>query len=409
MTDLRIDTEALSVKDIQVNKRKRKLNVDKVAGLAESFELLGQLEPITITSKNGQYVLLAGWHRLEAAKLLGWEKIRAQLFEGDELECELVEIDENLTNNDLTVLEQGEQLERRNEILEAMGNRWQNGQNQHTAGGGEMVSLPKTTEDIAKESGLSKRSAQQRTQIARDIVPEVKELIRDTPVADSTTQLLELARLKPDEQIEVANLLDGETTVSEAKRKINREKRVEEILVKTAEPVEDVAEEIGKFPVIYADPPWQYDFSRSDSRKIENQYPTMSIEDICDMDVECIANDDCVLFLWATSPKLVEALQVIKSWGFEYKTNMVWVKDKIGMGYYARQKHELLLIATKGAVPAPEPASRPESVVVSSRGQHSKKPDEVYEIIEKMYPEYRKLEMFARSKREGWESWGCEV
>ena len=163
---------------------------------------------------------------------------------------------------------------------------------------------------------------------------------------------------------------------------------------------------VGTYPVIFADPPWRYDYAETDNRAIENQYPTMPIEDICALPVASIATDDCVLFLWATSPKLIEALDVVKAWGFTYKTCMVWAKDKIGMGYYARQQHELLLIATRGAPPTPAPADRPSSVIAATRGEHSAKPDEFYAVIERMYPALPKIELFCRSPRDGWSAWG---
>jgi N6-adenosine-specific RNA methylase IME4 len=161
--------------------------------------------------------------------------------------------------------------------------------------------------------------------------------------------------------------------------------------------------------VIYADPPWQYDFSKSDSREIENQYPTMPVDDICALPIPGIAAADCVLFMWATSPKLPEAMQVLNAWGFTYKTCMVWVKDKIGMGYYARQKHELLLIATQGNLPTPDPSNRPASVIEAPRGEHSRKPEVVYELLEKMYPNLNKIELFSRTPRAGWKAWGNQA
>lgn len=173
------------------------------------------------------------------------------------------------------------------------------------------------------------------------------------------------------------------------------------------EQAKKLAEQTDKFEVILADPAWEYDFSVSDSRKIENHYPPSSLEDM-----KCLippATKDAVLFMWATSPKLREALELMEAWGFEYKTHMVWVKDKIGMGYYARQKHELLLIGTNGkGLELPDTGDRPESVFYAPRGGHSEKPEVVYEIIETMYPAYRKLEMFARKARAGWEVWGDE-
>lgn len=164
-----------------------------------------------------------------------------------------------------------------------------------------------------------------------------------------------------------------------------------------------------QYHIIYADPPWQYDFAVSLTREIENQYPTMELAEICSLPVKDCSNKDSILFLWATNPKLLEALKVIEAWGYNYRTNMVWVKDKIGMGYYARQRHELLLIATRGSLPVPEPENRPDSAIISPRTEHSKKPIVVYELIEKMYPHYTKLELFARNKRDGWDVWGNQT
>lgn len=165
----------------------------------------------------------------------------------------------------------------------------------------------------------------------------------------------------------------------------------------------------GKYGVICADPPWRYEFAETTSRKIENQYDTMELDELIELPIADIAADDCVLFLWATSPKLREALELIVGWQYEYKTCMVWVKDKIGMGYYARQQHELLLIATRGKPGVPAESVRPSSVVNAPRTQHSAKPEEVYKLIEAMYPTHPRIELFARQRRENWMSWGNEV
>lgn len=163
----------------------------------------------------------------------------------------------------------------------------------------------------------------------------------------------------------------------------------------------------GTFDVILADPPWQYDFAETDNRKIENQYPTMDVDAIAA--VELPAAPDAVLFCWATAPKLREALVVIDAWGFDYKTNLVWVKDKIGMGYWARGRHEHLLVATRGAPGVPEPADRPDSVIEAPRTEHSRKPAAVYDLIETALPDRRYLEVFQRGvKRHGWTTWGNE-
>ena len=163
----------------------------------------------------------------------------------------------------------------------------------------------------------------------------------------------------------------------------------------------------GLYGVILADPPWQYEHPVTESRAIENQYPTMTLEQICSLEVP--AADDCVLFLWSTSPKLYDAFHVLEAWEFAYRTCLVWVKDKIGMGYYARQRHELLLVATRGDPRVPEPGKRPDSVIEAPRGEHSVKPDIVHRMIETMYPDVPRIELFSRRDVPDWDRWGATV
>lgn len=196
-----------NIQSIRVNERRRGANTDKVRAIASSIAEIGLINPIAIREDG---TLIAGLHRLEACKSLGLAQIEARVFELDSLDAELAEIDENLQRNDLTVLEQGEHLYRRNQILEEKGLRRNvggNGSNQHNSNGVTITPLQKTTADIAAEMGISENSAQKRVQIARDLLDDVKEMIRDTPLADSTTKLLELARMQPDEQRETAQRL----------------------------------------------------------------------------------------------------------------------------------------------------------------------------------------------------------
>lgn len=163
----------------------------------------------------------------------------------------------------------------------------------------------------------------------------------------------------------------------------------------------------GKYQVIYADPPWQYENSGF-TESAESQYPTMPLKDICALPVSDLAENNTVLFLWATNPLLQEGLEVLKAWGFEYKTNIAWVKDRgRGKGWFLKSKHELLLIGVRSETP--QPAERPDSAHEFERGNiHSRKPSEFYGIIEAMYPEGKKIELFSRVQREGWEAWGNE-
>ena len=166
--------------------------------------------------------------------------------------------------------------------------------------------------------------------------------------------------------------------------------------------------------IILADPPWQYskDPYGRDTWAVEAKYPTMPTDEICALPVSRQARKDAILFLWATSPKLPEAMRVIGAWGFSYVTCMVWVKDKWGLGAYARQQHELLLIAKRGkGLPPPRGKDRPSSVVAAKRRKHSAKPFVFHKLIEQMFPEYEndRLELFARRTRKGWLRWGNQA
>jgi N6-adenosine-specific RNA methylase IME4 len=171
--------------------------------------------------------------------------------------------------------------------------------------------------------------------------------------------------------------------------------------------------ELGQhYPVILADPPWDYRLYNEESgssRAAAEQYPTMGLDEICALPISNLATDGAVLFLWTPAPQLQESLRVLAAWGFEYKTHVVWVKDKIGLGHFIRGQHELLLIAIRGDMPCPLPANRLPSVITAPRREHSRKPDEAYALIEGMYPELPKIELFARDAREGWSAWGNQA
>ncbi len=163
----------------------------------------------------------------------------------------------------------------------------------------------------------------------------------------------------------------------------------------------------GEYDVIYCDPPWKYDFSETTSREIENKYPTMELDELKTLEPPSASNS--VIFMWATAPKLIEALELLKAWGFSYKTHAMWDKEIMGMGYWFRGQHELLLVGTRGNFSPPLEEARVSSVIREKRTQHSRKPELVYEMLGRMFPKSTKIELFARVKHEGWTSWGDEL
>ena len=160
------------------------------------------------------------------------------------------------------------------------------------------------------------------------------------------------------------------------------------------------------YSLIYADPPWRYHNVVSEDRRIENHYPTMSLDDICDLPVAGIAANDSLLYLWATVAELPGALRVMGAWGFEYKSHAVWVKPSIGIGFWFRSQHELLLLGTRGSMPTPIEALRHSSVLESPTGAHSAKPKIVRDWIDSAYGDFPRIELFAREGSDGWDVWG---
>lgn len=159
-----------------------------------------------------------------------------------------------------------------------------------------------------------------------------------------------------------------------------------------------------KFAVVYADPPWKYDFSPTDSRAIENQYPTMSLDELTEY-AGVPEDKNCLLVMWATAPKLRDALQVLEAWNFRYVTHGVWDKERLGMGYWFRSVHEDLLIGVRGQVSPPEEKLRIPSMFREKRDEeHSRKPDMIYDYIESWFPNQKYVELFGRPKvlRPGW-------
>ena len=171
---------------------------------------------------------------------------------------------------------------------------------------------------------------------------------------------------------------------------------------------------MGKYKIIYADPPWRY---RSTGLEgcAEKYYQTMSVEEIQSLPVARIADDDCILFLWVTFPCLQEGLSVMKSWGFTYKTcGFNWVKRNkksdsffVGLGFWTRSNSEICLIGTKGR---PKRVSKAVRQVCDARVmEHSRKPDEIRERIEELCGDVPRIELFARKMYDGWVCLGNEI
>lgn len=182
-----------------------------------------------------------------------------------------------------------------------------------------------------------------------------------------------------------------------------------------------------KYQVIYADPPWDYggkmQYDKS-SIKTENtgfekdifissasfKYPTLKLKELKQLDISSIADNDCLLFMWATGPQMANAIELGEAWGFEYKTvAFVWDKMVHNPGRYTLSQTEFVLAFKKGKFPSPRGARNMKQLVQVHRSKHSEKPLEVADRITKMFPTQGKIELFARKRVDGWDSWGLEV
>lgn len=183
---------------------------------------------------------------------------------------------------------------------------------------------------------------------------------------------------------------------------------------------------IKKYNVIYADPPWEYKVwsKKGEGRSAESHYKTQGIDYLKSMDINSIADNDCALLMWATYPCLLEAIELGKAWGFNYKTvAFTWVKKNkiadtpfVGMGYYTRANAEIVLLFTKGKA-LPRANKDVQQVLFSEVGKHSQKPHEVRKRIVRLFGELPRVELFARTRDgmfgnyeyEGWDVFGNEV
>lgn len=169
------------------------------------------------------------------------------------------------------------------------------------------------------------------------------------------------------------------------------------------------------YSILYCDPPWDYKGQGQHNGKVGNKsainhYPTMKLEELKKLKVEDLAEKDALLFLWTSSPHLPQAIELMTSWGFEYKTiAFVWEKQKTNPGYYTMSQVEICLVGKRGKIPSPRGARNVRQFLSQMRTRHSAKPTEIRNRIAQMFPTQSKVELFAREEVQGWSCWGNEV
>jgi ParB/RepB/Spo0J family partition protein len=394
------------------SERMRKLRDDVVDSLAESIAERGLLQPIIVRPRGAtNYWLVAGRHRLEAVRKCGHNRIRAVILNGLDADAALLaEIDENLVRADLSPAERALHVARRKELYEKIHPQTKKGAAPGAGRGKKRRS--QESQDETFVSDMAKKVGKGRSTVARDVTRANKVVVLADIVGtalDEGEEIDALAKLPQDEQRKLAaRVKSGErVTAKHVAKKLQREARVRDLAVATEVASQALGEKV--YSVIYADPPWKFEVhaESGEDKNACNHYPVMPTEKIKVLPIP--AAEDAVLFLWATVPMLPQTLDVMSAWGFTYKSLIVWDKGREGTGYWIRNRVEILLIGTRGAVPAPAPGEQPPQVIEAPRGRHSEKPVVFAEYIERLFPNVPKLEMFARKARPGWDVWGNEV
>jgi N6-adenosine-specific RNA methylase IME4 len=368
--------------------------------LVEDIRKNGVLEPIVFLDG----AILDGRNRYMAARELGVEYPRVEYEGNDPLGFV---ISHNLTRRHLDASQRA-MVAKRLETAKHGGDRKSD----------QSANLHLDRSSAAEMLNVSPRSIATAATVMEQGAPELIAAVDAGRV--SVSAAADVATLPKEEQAEI--VARGEKEILQAAKAIRAEKvetkRAEKIAQTQVIAANNAALPVGerKYSVIYADPPWSFDVwsGAGKDRAAENHYPTMTQAEIEALPVEQMAADDCALFMWAVMPQLPEALAVIKAWGFEYKTcAFVWVKQTkdeerfaTGMGYWTRANAEICLLATRGS-PARLNADV-HQVIATPRMEHSKKPADAAERIERLVPGPY-LEMFARSPRDGWDVWGNQA
>jgi N6-adenosine-specific RNA methylase IME4 len=404
---------------IAPDRRMRALRPDKVDELAASMRECGLLQPIVLQPRgNGHAIgfgLIAGRHRYEAARKLKWKSISALVLEGlDADQARLAEIDENLIRADLGPAEQAAHLAERKRLYEMLhpeakrGGAPGAGRGKGKARKADKLSSFQT--DAAAKTGKDPRTIRRSARRGEQI-PNVAQLAGTVlDKGDELDALADPAMPQP-RRAELMERAKAGERVS-AKAALKQEKRAKrEAELRPKIEAESAARGVQVFGVIYADPPWRFEpYSRESGmdRAADNHYPTMTQDDLAALDLP--AANDCVLFCWATVAMLPAGMAFLSDHGFTYRSAYFWLKPGPGTGYWsAVDQVEILLVGTKGSVPAPAQGQQPPQCQAFPRGRHSEKPDAFADMIVRMFPTLPRIEMFARKARADWCAWGAEA
>jgi N6-adenosine-specific RNA methylase IME4/ParB-like chromosome segregation protein Spo0J len=378
------------------------------SALVDDVRKHGVREPIWLY--DGQ--ILDGRNRYKAAQEAG-VAFETRMFEGTPVEAIERVWSLNRTRRHMTPSQAAIADARRNEMTDVYAAVRDAAKERHSIAVSESNkrranAVPSGEQIPPMEDSLQLEDEKLLSQIDNSSAPAPKTRDTRAKAAGTNAKYIDLADKILKEHPELAaDIESGKKTLSQ----VGREIRQQELSAKTPPPPS------GKYRVIYADPPWRYNDAMAISKDglgesygpAEAHYPPMSITELCALPVRDIAEDDAVLFLWTTSPLLEDTFQIVKAWGFKYKSSFIWDKVKHNMGHYNSVRHEFLLVCTRGSC-TPDVKKLFDSVQSIERSEkHSQKPSEFRQIIDTIYPSGSRIELFAREAADGWTTWGNEA
>jgi N6-adenosine-specific RNA methylase IME4 len=363
--------------EIKVGTRHRK-DYGDIAGLAASIEEVGLLHPVVVTPAKE---LIAGARRLKATESLGWDRVPVTVV--DISKIVLGEYAENTFRKSFQLSEM-DAIRKKVFPVErvAAKERLKIGGRPSKTGEKRSGKLPdlfagRAKEKVSKATGVSRRTL------------------------DKIAEVMAAAEAEPEKFGFLVAEMDRTGKVNGVYKKLKT--------MRTAEAIKAEPKPLptGPFRVIVVDPPWSYDSRAEDpSHRAANPYPSMSIDAIKAMPVGSLGAEDSILWLWTTNAHMPEAFGVLRDWGFTFKTILTWVKDRMGTGDWLRGRTEHCLLAVKGRPTVL--LTKQTTVIEGPLRQHSRKPDEFYNLVESLCPG-SKVELFSRTQRDGWESFWGEV
>jgi N6-adenosine-specific RNA methylase IME4/ParB-like chromosome segregation protein Spo0J len=426
---------SLPLDKIEIPNSRRALDPAAVQKLANSIEEIGLRHPITVRQRGERYILVAGHHRIGAFRKLGRDHIPAVISPFSKLEADLWEIDENLCRLDLSPAEEAAAVTRRKQIYEELYPTTRHGGDRRSSPQNADLKTKSFTAATAEATGKSCSTIERAAKRGKELDSATLEKVVGTAL-DKGDELDALAKLSDHRRVALIDRAAAGEKVS-AKAEVKKDRRTERER-QLGEKQCDLPH--GRFGVIYVDVPRHFNVYSDETgldRTAENHYPTMSFDQLAAFPIDELAADDCVCIYWSTPASLIDDIEIMTEWGFaslrprdpggklvrdpetlllhdagdgRYCSMQVWDKIKVGLGYWFRDRHEFILVGVRGNPVPPAPGTQDESIFAEARGRHSAKPKHVAEMIERLWPNTPKIELFSRgAARPGWTVWGNEA